>query len=446
MDIAIVGTGYVGLVTGACMAQRGHRVTCVDKDEAKIGELKKGKVRIYEPELEELVQNEKWLENLSFSTDIQRDIEYNDVIFICVGTPQGKDGKADLKAVWEVVDDIRMYANCNKKVVIKSTVPVGTNAQVNELLKQQHPQRDHYALGLKHQVISNPEFLREGSAVADCQNPDRIVIGTREPEGVILQSISEFYGTNYSFVIMSPESAELTKYAANGFLAMKISYMNEIANLCEEVGADIEEVKQGISLDDRIGNKFLNAGIGYGGSCFPKDVSALIQQFEDFGVGGDILTMVDEVNHRQKRKLVDKLLDVFEGSMRGKTIAIWGLAFKPGTDDIRDAPSLVTIGQLLDVGANIKVHDPQAMSNFRKVVPPHAAVCCEDKMDAVEAAEALLILTEWDEYRNVDMDLVCSRMKTPIIFDGRNVFDPKTIKGFDYYSIGRKTVYGANLG
>ena len=446
MDVAIIGTGYVGLVTGACLAEARHNVTCVDKDFNKIEMLQQGKIPIHEPGLEELIKKNPAKECLHFTTDIQAAIEQNSIIFICVGTPQGDDGRADLTALWDVVDEIKKFAKSSKHVVIKSTVPVGTNAKVNTVLKC-------------HQVISNPEFLREGSAVYDCMNPGRVVIGTRTPQDV--DWLKALYGgtllyegivpgkghcdvtTKFKCIVMSPESAELTKYASNSFLATKISYMNEIANLCEHVGANIDEVKLGMTHDDRISHKFLNAGCGYGGSCFPKDVRALIRMANDHSVTLKIPCATEEINKQQKRVLVDKLLYSFGGDVQGKTIAIWGLAFKPGTDDIREAPALVTIGRLVDQGAIIKIHDPQASSNCRKKIPPDWARFYEDKMDAVEGADALLILTEWDEYKDADTEKVKELMKCPMIFDGRNIFDLDKVEGFFYDSIGRP-IQGAN--
>lgn len=436
MNIAVIGTGYVGLVTGACLAQQEHEVTCVDKDIEKIERLNNGEILIYEPGLKEIVQSSRAYNDLSFTTNIQKAIEENDVIFICVGTPQGEGGKVDLSAVWDVVDDIKMVTDGNKTIIIKSTVPVGTNAEIFKRLDITHLIVDN-----NHRVISNPEFLREGSAIYDCQNPSRIVVGSRNFSDDLL-FMKRLYKRNYPFVVVSPESAELTKYASNGFLATKISYMNEIANLCEKVGADIEEVKEGMGYDDRIGAKFLNAGCGYGGSCFPKDGRALIHMAAEYDIELEILPMVEKVNEEQKQVLIEKLLEIFDGNIRGKMVAVWGLAFKPGTDDIREAPSCVVLRQLWLYGANVRVHDPQAMPNMKKLFVnfDNVITYCEDKMDAVEGAGALLILTEWDEYKKADIEEIKKKMENPIIIDGRNIFNPSRMEGFLYASIGRKTV------
>jgi UDPglucose 6-dehydrogenase len=434
MKIAVVGTGYVGLVTGTCFAESGNEVYCIDKDARKIDMLKNGQLPIYEPGLMELVSRNAREGRLSFSTNLAQSMAPAQLVFIAVGTPQAQDGSADLSTVWAVADAIAEHVNGPKIVVIKSTVPVGTNRAVAERLaaRSSHPL----------EVVSNPEFLKEGAAIDDCQKPDRVVIGTHSAEAaeVLRELYAPFLRTERPFLVMSPESAEMTKYAANAMLATKISFINEMANLCEKMGADINEVRRGIGHDGRIGFQFLFPGSGYGGSCFPKDIRAIISMMKQTGTPPVVMEAVDGVNEAQKQVLVRKVRQHYGDALKDKTLAIWGLAFKPRTDDVREAPSLATIDALLRDGVHLRVHDPEAMANVRAIYGDRL-VYCDRPYGALEGAHGLLIITEWQEFRNPDFEVMRRLMAEKVIFDGRNLYEPRTPAGygFTYYSIGRKT-------
>jgi UDPglucose 6-dehydrogenase len=434
MKIAVIGTGYVGLVTGTCFAESGNEVICVDKDERKIDTLERGQLPIYEPGLQELVQRNRREGRLSFTTDLARGIAPAQLVFLAVGTPQAADGSADLSTVWAVTDALAAHVNGPKIVVIKSTVPVGTNRAVAERLAARTQQ--------PIDVASNPEFLKEGAAIEDCMKPDRVVVGVRRPEvaEVLHELYAPFLRTERPFLVMSPESAEMTKYAANAMLAAKISYINEMANLSERMGADINDVRRGIGHDGRIGFQFLFPGAGYGGSCFPKDVRALISMARHLDVPAPIMEAVDRVNEAQKQVLPHKIRKHYGGALPGKTLAVWGLAFKPRTDDVREAPALVLIDSLLAEGVRLRVHDPEAMANVRALYGERL-VYCDRPYGALEGADGLVIVTEWPEFRNPDFEVMRRLLAQQVIFDGRNLYDPKTPAafGFTYYSIGRKS-------
>jgi UDPglucose 6-dehydrogenase len=405
----------------------------MDVDEKKIGNLKKGIIPIYEPGLDEVVKRNTQDGRLFFSTDLKSAVEKSKIIFLCLPTPQSEDGSADLTHVLGVSEKIAGYLNEDKILISKSTVPVGTVERLEQLFKKKGR---HTVV-----VVSNPEFLKEGTALQDSLKPDRIIIGTRDKKTaeILTELYEPFVRTGNPIIIMDEKSAELTKYAANSFLATKITFMNDMANLCEAVGADIEWIRKGIGSDPRIGKNFLFAGIGYGGSCFPKDVKALIKTSGDHGHKLGILEEVDKINQNQKSLLVTKIRKHFSGSLKNKTIAIWGIAFKPQTDDIRDAPSLVIIESLLKEGAKVRVHDPAAMQNAKKVFGSRVHYC-ESSFDALKDADALAVVTEWNEFRKPDFQRMKTLMKEYIIFDGRNIYDPKELKkaGFVYHGIGRK--------
>jgi UDPglucose 6-dehydrogenase len=432
MNLSVIGTGYVGLVQGACFADTGNHVICMDIDEKKIASLKKGIIPIYEPGLEELVKKNVEEGRLEFTTSIKTAVQQNEIIFLCLPTPQSEDGSADLSHVLNVVDQLGEFMDSEKIVVSKSTVPVGTV----DLIRQRLKKKTKYPF----EVVSNPEFLKQGSAVQDSLKPDRIVIGTKSKKtaATLKELYQPFVMTGNPILVMDERSSEVTKYASNSFLATKISFMNELANFCEEVGADIDLIRKGMGSDARIGKQFLFAGVGYGGSCFPKDVKALIKTAEDHKQDFTILRAVDTVNENQKRVLFKKLSKHFKNELKGKTIAVWGLSFKPQTDDIREAPSLVIIRELLNAGAKVRAHDPKANaiveSRFRGKVE-----FFDRSYDALKDAEALIVVTEWNEFRNPDFAKMKKLMKHPVILDGRNVYDPKEMKeqGFTYYSIGR---------
>jgi UDPglucose 6-dehydrogenase len=435
MRIAVIGAGYVGLVTGTCFAESGNEVTCIDIDRTKIERLNKGDVPIYEPGLSELVARNLEAERLQFTTDLPTAVKSARLVFLCVGTPPSESGAADLTALWKVVESIAPHLPADAVVITKSTVPVGTAAKIAARLKE--------LTGRECDVASNPEFLKEGAALDDFQKPDRVVVGVRRPDvGDLLKSLyAPFLRTEKPFLVMSPESSEMTKYVANALLATKISFINEMANLCECMQADIDDVRRGIGHDARIGFAFLFPGAGYGGSCFPKDVLALSSMARDHGVPPQILDSVHEVNNRQKTVLGDKIDRHFGGNLQGKTIAIWGLAFKPRTDDIRDAPALVLIDRLLKLGAKLQVHDPEAMANV-KAIYGDKLTYAELPMDALDDADALAIVTEWGEFRTPDFEDIRKRLRQPVIFDGRNLYNPRQMKslGFTYYCIGKAVV------
>jgi len=435
MKISIIGTGYVGLVQGACFADTGNNVLCMDIDEKKIANLKRGIIPIYEPGLEEMVRRNAQDGRLEFTANLKMAVEKSSIIFLCLPTPQSDDGSADLSRVLKVSESIAEYLNEDKIIVSKSTVPVGTVDRIRQIIRKK----------AKHdfEVVSNPEFLKEGAAVQDSLKPDRIVIGTRNKKtiGIMTELYAPFVRTGNPVLFMDERSAEMTKYASNAFLASKISFMNELANLCEKVGADIDWVRRGMGTDPRIGPQFLFPGVGYGGSCFPKDVKALMKTSQENEYELKILRAVDEVNANQKKVLVRKLVKHFNGQLRGKCIALWGLAFKPQTDDMRDAPAIEIINALLDLEADIRVHDPIALTRA-KVLYDGKIEFCENSYDALKGAEALLIVTEWNEFRRPDLKRMKSLMKKPVVFDGRNIYDPKDMKeaGFTYHGIGRKSI------
>jgi UDPglucose 6-dehydrogenase len=435
MKVAVIGTGYVGLVSGTCFADSGADVTCIDIDEAKIEQLNQGKIPIFEPGLSELVLRNAAAGRLHFTTDLPSTVKTSKLVYLAVGTPQGDDGAADLSALWAVVNSIAPHLAEDAIVVTKSTVPVGTNAGIYSRLKK--------LTGRECDVASNPEFLKEGAAINDFTSPDRVVVGVRRPEvaEVLRELYAPFLRTERPFLIMSPESAELTKYVANALLSTKISFINEMANICERMGGDINDVRRGIGHDQRIGFQFLFPGVGYGGSCFPKDVRALASMARSVGVEPRIMNAVDDVNDHQKHVLIHKLEQHFDGDLAGKTIAIWGLAFKPRTDDVREAPALVLIDRVLELGANVQVHDPEAMENVQAMYGDKLKYGAQP-MDVLAGADALAINTEWSEFRNPDFDDIKRRMKQPVVFDGRNLYDPAQMveDGFIYYSIGRAAV------
>jgi UDPglucose 6-dehydrogenase len=431
MQIAVVGAGYVGLVTGTCLADSGNTVTCVDINAERISMLERGNIPIYEPGLEEMVVRNSKAGRLSFSTDLSSSVCNSQIVFLAVGTPPAKDGSADLSSLWKVVDSVAPYLEPEAVVVTKSTVPVGTCAGIEARLKE--------LTGRDCQVASNPEFLKEGAAIEDFQRPDRVVVGVRsDAVADILRGLyMPFLRTENPFIVMSPESSEMTKYVANSLLATKISFMNEVANLCERMDADIDDVRRGIGHDKRIGFSFMFPGVGYGGSCFPKDVQALAAMARDKGVAPRILTAVHETNLNQKRVLGEKIALHF-GSLEGRRIAVWGLAFKPRTDDVRDAPSIDLIDRMLDAGAHVAVYDPEAMDNVRAIYGERLAYTTS-AMDALDGVDCLAIVTEWGDFRHPDFDEMMRRMRSPTIFDGRNLYVPAEIRsrGFVYHSIGR---------
>jgi UDPglucose 6-dehydrogenase len=432
---AVIGTGYVGLVQGTCLAESGNDVICIDKVASKIDSLQQGKIPIYEPGLAELVHRNQRDGRLSFTTDLAGGIAEAEIVFIAVGTPQGADGAADLTGVWAVGDQIAKNLRAPKTIVIKSTVPVGTNTDLVRRMGK--------VSKVPFETASNPEFLKEGAAVEDFNKPDRVVVGVRRTETAErLHSLyAPFLRTDRPFLVMTPESAEMTKYVANCLLAAKISFINEMANLCEALGADINDVRRGIGHDQRIGFHFLHPGVGYGGSCFPKDIRAVIHMAQSQGLPARMMEAVDSVNEAQKNVLFHKLDVHFEHSLRGKTIAIWGLAFKPRTDDIREAPALVLIDSLLEAGAHLRVHDPEALENAHALYGQKLTYC-DRPYGALEQADALVITTEWNEFRNPDFEVMLRLLRQPVVFDGRNVYDPARMAalGFTYHSIGRARV------
>ncbi len=436
MKIAIVGTGYVGLVTGTCFAEIGVDVTCVDIDQNKIDALKNGVIPIYENGLEELVLRNVEANRLHFTTSLAKCLDDVDVVFSAVGTPPDEDGSADLTYVLEVARTIGQYMNKYLLVVTKSTVPVGTSEKVRKVIQNELDKR---GLKISFDVASNPEFLKEGNAIADFMSPDRVVVGidSDKAKKIMTKLYKPFLLKDFRVLFMDISSAEMTKYAANSMLATRISFMNDIANLCERVGADVNMVRSGIGSDTRIGRKFLYPGIGYGGSCFPKDIKALIKTGKDYGYKMRVLEAVDVVNEEQKSVLFNKLKRHFDGELEGKTIALWGLSFKPETDDMREAPSLVIIDLLLKAGCSIRVYDPAAMNECKRRLGA-AVYYSKDMYDAVKGADALLLLTEWKEFRLPSWKLIADTMKQKNIFDGRNIYDLSELKElqFTYYSIG----------
>ena len=431
MNICVIGTGYVGLVAGACLADMGNNVICVDNNEAKISQLKNGIIPIYEPSLEELVKANVLENRLEFSTDLKSAVEKSLVCFIAVGTPQGEDGSADLQYVFNVAKSIATSMNDYKVIVDKSTVPVGTAEKVSEIIKANTK--------YDFDVVSNPEFLKQGNAVNDFLSPDRVVIGSNSDKATqIMQEIyAPFFRTGNRVIVMDVKSAEMTKYASNAFLAVKISYANEIANLCEKVGANAEMVRVGMTTDSRIGNKFLFAGLGYGGSCFPKDVKALIKTGLENDCEMSIIKSADETNKKQRLLFLDKITNKFGKNLTGKTFAVWGLAFKPKTNDMREAPAITIINELLNRGAKVQAYDPKA-SEEAKFYFQNKITYAKNSYEAIENADALILLTEWNEFRRPDFDKIKELLNNPVIFDGRNQYDGSKLveKGFDYTCIG----------
>lgn len=434
MKITVVGTGYVGLVTGTCFAELGNDVICLDIDQAKIDRLKKGEIPIYEPGLEELVLRNQKEGRLNFSTDAKAGIEWAEVIFSAVGTPPDKDHRADLSAVKAVAKTVGQNLNGYKVFVNKSTVPVGTSHMVKEIIKE------NLKTPMDFDVVDNPEFLREGSAVKDFLNPDRIVCGVESDRA--REAMEKLYQplvrSGRPLLFTDIHSAEVIKYASNSFLATKISFINEVANFCELVGADVTQVAKGMGLDERIGSRFLHAGIGYGGSCFPKDVQAFIQTGKDKGYEFKILEQVEAVNEAQKLRIVEKILKEIP-DLNGKTVAVWGLAFKPKTDDMREASSLAIVPKLLEKGAKVRAFDPVAAENAKKILGETNIEYFNSPFDAASGADILVLITEWDEFRALDLQKLKSTMKDAYVFDGRNVYNPEEMRklGFKYFSVGR---------
>ncbi len=439
MRISVVGTGYVGLVSGTCFAEMGVTVTCVDIDEKKINNLNKGIVSIYEPGLETMIERNTQKGRLYFTTSLKDSIEKSDAVFIAVGTPPDEDGSADLQYVLSVAREIGRHIDHYMVVTTKSTVPIGTAEKVKSVLNEEIRKR---GIEVDFDIASNPEFLKEGNAIDDFLKPDRIVIGINSDraEKVMRRLYKPFLLNNHQIVFMDIPSAELTKYAANSMLATKISFMNDIANLCEKVGADINSVRLGIGSDTRIGYKFLNAGIGYGGSCFPKDVKALIKTAGEYNYSLEILKAVERVNNNQKSVLFNKISSYFGGKLKDKKIALWGLSFKPNTDDMREAPALVIIDKLLEAGVDLRAYDPIAIDEAKRRLADKNITFVDDQYEALIDADALVIATEWSEFKVPKFTIVEKLMSKKIIFDGRNIYDPKEMKefGYEYFGIGRK--------
>ncbi len=431
MKLSVIGTGYVGLVVGTCFAESGNDVVCVDVDENKLKMLAKGESPIYEPGLSDLLKKNLAEDRLSFTSDLQKAVESAEIIFLALPTPQSEDGSADLQHVLAVSEKIGKFLNGYKVIVNKSTVPVGTADRVREMVSKNSSQQ--------FDVVSNPEFLKEGAAVNDFMKPDRIVIGSRSQKAIaIMQDLyAPFVRTGNPLIVMDERSSEMTKYASNSFLAAKVSFMNEVANLCEKVGADIDLIRKGMGTDPRIGNQFLFSGIGYGGSCFPKDVNALLHTAKTSGYDFRILDAVETVNKDQKKIIVKKIRTHFK-KLQGLTIALWGLAFKPNTDDIREAPALTIIEMLLKEGVTLRVHDPEALNEVKKLVGDKIQYF-ENNYDALKGADAMVVVTEWNEFRRPDFSRMKSLLKSPVVFDGRNIYNPAKLRemGFTYYGIGR---------
>jgi UDPglucose 6-dehydrogenase len=440
MKVGVVGAGYVGLVAAACFAESGNEVICVDVDEKKVARLNAGEVPIFEPGLDHLIENNKEDGRLVFSVDVADAVKKSEVIFIAVGTPQDEDGSADLKYVLQVAEKIGQNMNGHKIIVNKSTVPVGTADLVTAEVKK------HTTFSFD--VVSNPEFLKEGAAIEDFMKPDRVVIGASNQQAakIMEELYSPFVRTGKPIMVMDVRSAELTKYASNAFLATKVTFMNEIANLCERVGADVNQVRKGVGSDNRIGPSFLFPGVGYGGSCFPKDVKALVRTAADAGYEIEIVKSVDKVNDKQKMRLVEKIIKHFGGAdgVKGKRFAMWGLAFKPNTDDMREAPSLTIISELCKLGAVIQAYDPEAMEVAESVVSTNgwSVEFAKTNYQALEGADALLVVTEWNEFRRPDFAKIRNALNAPVVFDGRNIFEFEMMlrEGFIYYPIGRRPV------
>jgi len=439
MNITVIGTGYVGLVSGTCLAEVGNHVVCVDIDQSKIDMLNNGEIPIYEPGLEDLVKKNVDAGRLSFSSDIKAGVDYGSILFIAVGTPPDEDGSADLKHVLAVASDIGKHMNDYRVVVTKSTVPVGTADKVRDAVSNALQEK---GTSTEFSVVSNPEFLKEGAAVEDFLKPDRIIVGADDDRAIeMMRELYAPFNRNHErIIIMDIRSAEMTKYAANAMLATKISFMNEMANLAELLGADIENVRHGIGADPRIGYYFIYPGCGYGGSCFPKDVQALHRTAKAVGYDAQILDAVEAVNKRQKSVMVDKIVKRFSDDLQGKKFAVWGLAFKPETDDMREAPSRTIMEALWQRGATVAAYDPVAEEEVERIYGNRDDLSLvADPYDALDDADGLIVVTEWKVFRSPDLDSMMSKMKTPVIFDGRNIFQPATIRkaGFEYFGIGR---------
>jgi len=442
MNVAIVGTGYVGLVTGVCLAERGNMVSCVDSNPSVVERLSAGEITIYEPGLEDIFLRNLKKERIRFSGDLEEALLKSQVVFLCLPTPPDEDGSADLRYILAVADQIGTILARNpsvgyKVIVDKSTVPVGTSGKVDEAIRRRLDSKFEF------DVVSNPEFLREGFAVEDFLRPERVVIGSRSERAVtLLNDLYEpFIPAGSSVIVMDEKSAEVTKYAANSFLAMKISFMNDLANFCDAVGADVEKVREGVGADSRIGRKYLFPGLGYGGSCLPKDVKALLKTAQDAGAPLTILQSVEEINQEQRKRFYRKVAGHFQGKLEGLRVAVWGLAFKPNTDDVREAPVFYILDELLKAKARVAVFDPEAMKNVKARYGDRLEYA-ESSYGALQGADALIVVTEWNEFRKPDFGLMKNLMRQPVIFDGRNIYDPEKIRqrGFLYHSIGRKTL------
>ena len=440
MNLTVIGSGYVGLVSGTCFAEMGNKVVCVDIDKIKIDGLKKGIIPIYEPGLQDLVESNSIKKTLSFNTDLGESIKDSEIVFIAVGTPMRKDGSADLKYVLSVAKEIGKNMIADIIIVDKSTVPVGTSDKIRRIVQDE---LNYKKSPLKFHLVSNPEFLKEGDAINDFMKPDRIVIGTDNEVALIKMKeiYAPFFRTNERFIAMDIRSAEMTKYAANAMLATKISFMNEMSNICELVGADINQVRNGIGSDTRIGYSFIYPGCGYGGACFPKDINALIKTAQDHQYFPELINSVEAVNKRQKMVIVNKIIKRFGEYLSGLTFALWGLSFKPETDDMRDAPSLVVIKELIKRGASVVAYDPKATNEAREhyFINEESISFVETKYDALNSSDALILLTEWKEFRSPDFNQIKSKLNEPIIFDGRNQYISFDLneKGFEYYQIGK---------
>ena len=439
VNITVIGTGYVGLVTGACFSKMGNKVYCVDIDESKINNLKKGILPIFEPHLGTMVKNGQEKGDLFFTTDIKEALDNTDIIFIAVGTPMAEDGSANLDYIFSAATDIAQNITKDSLVVVKSTVPIGTCFKVKDHIEKILKQRNS---SVRIDIASNPEFLKEGRAIEDCMHPDRVVIGAEKEEvfDTLKDLYSSFVFNHDRFILMDIKSSEMTKYVANAMLATKISFMNEIANICEVTGANVQQVRLGIGSDRRIGYDFIYAGCGYGGSCFPKDVQALINTAQVAGYEPMILSNVEKVNANQKKVLVNKVVDRFGDDLNGRTFGIWGLSFKPGTNDVREATSLIVIASLIDKGAKIRAYDPEANDEFKRTIDDKyldSITFCNRRYDVADGCDGLILITEWKEFRNPDFDLISEKLKEKVIFDGRNIYDKKiSAKGFELFQIG----------
>ena len=433
MNLTVIGTGYVGLVTGTCFAEMGNKVYCVDIDEEKIANLKKGIIPIYEPHLATMVIDNQAKNNLFFTSNLREALDDSNIIFIAVGTPQADDGSVNLNFVYTVAKQIAENISSDSLIVTKSTVPVGTGFEIKKIIDE------NKINNVNIEIASNPEFLKEGVAIEDCMRPDRVIIGTEDEKSAItLKELYEPFVSNHDrFIFMDVKSAEMTKYVANAMLATKISFMNEVANICEHTGANVQSVRLGIGSDNRIGYRFIYAGCGYGGSCFPKDVKGLINTSVEKGYTPRILSMVDEVNESQKMLIVDKIISRFGQDLNNLTFAVWGLSFKPQTDDVRSAPSITIISELLKRGAKVKAYDPKAIETFKRELDDENILFTDSKYDALDDADALILITEWKEFRSLDLYELSKRLKSKVIFDGRNIY-PKRIEneGFELFQIG----------